>query len=426
MITSFEIKNFKSIDDIDLGLGRLNVFIGENGAGKSNVLEAIALAGAASAGKLDHEFLSSRGIRVTEPYLMKSAFDEGGASLPVIINAASSSGGEVLYKLSNEGEAYSAWKSSLNIKSKKDDVLSDILDLEDSSEGAIFLSVFKSYLASDKITEEQRSVALSKLVKGVKKIEKNKKEDPSSKISVDLDDSNPITEFYVNRRETLQDVRKSLSDFIIFSPENSALRDQKREGQILPLGINGEGLFKLLGVEIGARGKEYLAALNDFLSVFGWFEKIIVGDDSTKDLEISDRFICDKSNRQEVQGANEGFLFLLFYFALFSSELTPRFFAIDNIDASLNPKLCRRLVEELGRLAKKHNKQVLLTTHNPAVLDGLDLDDDEQRLIIVSRDFEGHTKIRRVKKPKTMDGAPFLRLSEAFMRGSLGGLPKGF
>lgn len=80
----------------------------------------------------------------------------------------------------------------------------------------------------------------------------------------------------------------------------------------------------------------------------------------------------------------------------------------------------------MGRLASINNKQVLLTTHNPAVLDGLDLDDDDQRLIIVSRDFDGQTEVRRVKKPKHVEGAPLLRLSEAFMRGSLGGLPKGF
>ena len=71
---------------------------------------------------------------------------------------------------------------------------------------------------------------------------------------------------------------------------------------------------------------------------------------------------------------------MLFYFGLFISEDTPPFFAIDNIDASLNPKLCRRLIKELVNLANKYDKPVIFTTHNPAILDGLNLNDDEQRL----------------------------------------------
>jgi AAA15 family ATPase/GTPase len=74
MIRELHINNYKSLHELTLNVGRFNVFIGENGCGKSNLLEAIALAAAAAADKLDHEFLTSRGIRVTEPQLMRSAF----------------------------------------------------------------------------------------------------------------------------------------------------------------------------------------------------------------------------------------------------------------------------------------------------------------------------------------------------------------
>jgi len=119
-------------------------------------------------------------------------------------------------------------------------------------------------------------------------------------------------------------------------------------------------------------------------------------------------------------------LFLLFYFALFVSDDTPKFFAIDNIDASLNPKLCSHLIKELCSLAKRYDKQAILTTHNPGVLDGLNLDDPEQKLFVIFRNKEGHTKARQILKPKTPDGKEPVRLSEAFLRGYLGGLPKGF
>lgn len=44
MIRSVEIRNFKSIAWTSLSLGNVNVFVGANGSGKSNILEAIGMA----------------------------------------------------------------------------------------------------------------------------------------------------------------------------------------------------------------------------------------------------------------------------------------------------------------------------------------------------------------------------------------------
>src|SRR5882762_5290268 len=76
MIRKVRVENYKSIPDLALDLGRVTVLIGANGSGKSNILEAIALASAAAQNKLDNEFLISRGIRVTETRFMRSAFAE--------------------------------------------------------------------------------------------------------------------------------------------------------------------------------------------------------------------------------------------------------------------------------------------------------------------------------------------------------------
>src|SRR5208337_3746604 len=76
MIRKVRINNYKSIPELTLELGRVTVLIGANGSGKSNILEAIALASAAAQNKLDNEFLITRGIRVTETRFMRSAFRE--------------------------------------------------------------------------------------------------------------------------------------------------------------------------------------------------------------------------------------------------------------------------------------------------------------------------------------------------------------
>ena len=83
MIKQVRIRNYKSVVDAKLSLGRFNVMIGANGCGKSNLLEGIAMAGAASANKLDNEFFDNRGIRVTDPNLMLSAFENNRKTIDI-------------------------------------------------------------------------------------------------------------------------------------------------------------------------------------------------------------------------------------------------------------------------------------------------------------------------------------------------------
>jgi recombinational DNA repair ATPase RecF len=45
-VLDLQIKNFKSIDELELQLGRVNLFIGENGCGKTSILEAVGMAAA--------------------------------------------------------------------------------------------------------------------------------------------------------------------------------------------------------------------------------------------------------------------------------------------------------------------------------------------------------------------------------------------
>lgn len=426
VITNIKIENYKSIDKLEIPLGRVNVLIGENGAGKSNILESIALAGAAVGGKLDSEFLASRGIRVTRPEYMRPAFPGFKADDPISISIEASSGDSVAFKLTNDNQPYSKWKSQYSGEAVK---LSDLDEL---------FSSFKAfYSEKNNNTKETLSKLFRDITNQVSKAleanppikkSKTKKDKITIPISVELDDGDAFTQYLVKRHTLHNEPGKDLQDFIVYSPENSSLRSFQKEGQIEPLGINGEGLLRLMSVfQSDGKYTEVFHEIRRLLCVLGWFEDLEVVDDKNQlasRIEIKDRYLDESRRHFDQMSTNEGFLFLSFYFSLFSCDLTPKFFAVDNIDASLNPKLCSLLMKELIKLAIKHDKQVVLTTHNPAILDGLNLDDDEQRLFVISRNRQGFTRLKRVKKSLN-DGAP-IRLSEAFLRGSLGGLPKGF
>ncbi len=391
MLQDIQIENYKSIQKLKLGLGRVTVLIGENGSGKSNILEAIALASAAANDKLDNEFLFSRGIRVTNPEYMRSAFDKEQITQGIKINFyGKNSDFKFGYILQNNNKAYSSWLIEENKIDKK-------------KEQKIENDIRKKYSQIIPVNVENLEIKF---------------------------DDNFILETILRKKEQFikQEVHQSyLDNFLIYSPENFALRQFEKEGQIQPLGINGEGLFKLLKVLNLDQSK--INELKEKLKLLFWFEDFTIHADfldSEKSLKTKDRYLDPDLSAFDQKSANEGFLFLLFYFALFISDDTPRFFAIDNIDASLNPKLCSQLMRELVQLAKKYDKQVIVTTHNPAILDGLDLDDPEQQLWVIYRNKFGHTKTRSVEKPTPLEGQDPVKLSEAFMRGYIGGLPKNF
>jgi len=391
MIESIHIQNFKSIYDLNINLGRVNLFIGENGSGKSNLLEALVFVSAGQSNKLDNEFLVSRGMRVPEPELMKSAFTEEDKDKDITVSLLIDKENNDFTFTYDKNNAYSQWEMLENGQSVKG-----------------------FYSSTNKIRQEVQEIIhsynkiqqLDKILENLKKIDLLEEE---------------LDNFFQKR------IGSRLTNFLIYSPENTALRTFEKEGQIQPLGINGEGLLKLLKVINNYEDKSYIQTIIESLHLFGWFEDITIpSKENPENLVI----IKDKYLYREIDqcSANEGFLFILFYITLIVAKETPKAFAIDNIDASLNPKLCTKLMTILADLAQKYDKQIFLTTHNPAILDGIDLNDEEQKLFVVSRNDIGHTQMKRITiedNPKDEDGES-LHLSEAFLRGYLGGLPRGF
>ena len=64
--------NFKSLYNVSFEPGKVNVFIGANGAGKSTILEGIGLLSAAMTDRVDSMSLQRRGVRLSVPSLYKS------------------------------------------------------------------------------------------------------------------------------------------------------------------------------------------------------------------------------------------------------------------------------------------------------------------------------------------------------------------
>lgn len=362
MIETITVKNFKSITDMTLSLGNVNVFIGANGSGKSNILEAIAMVAAERSAQIEVNSMIQKGIRIAKPDLMISSFYGQPSNNTINVNISGTEGERIKYAVTNltPEDIYSTWNAPWSTGARR---------------GNIKEAVEKT----DKLKEY-------------------------------------------------------LSKYLIYSLSINALRGLTSDSLQYPLGLNGEGLDVLLNNIPKEEIMQIKESAKDYIS---WIEDIFFDNEdiykmqgyklgrSKSNLYFRDKFMQKKNNLFSAENANEGALELLFYLTLFISRKTPDFFAIDNIENGLNPRLCRFLMKKICELAVKNGKQVLITTHNPAILDGLNLNDGSQRLYVVTRNDEGKTQAKRIQT-KEQTGEQRMMLSEMWMKGLIGGVPYNF
>jgi predicted ATPase len=386
MLTSITIQGFKSLQHIQaLELGQVNVFIGANGSGKSNLLEAVGFLSAAADGRLDDQALLRRGVRASVPELYKSSFRSSDANEGMKLCSSWQIGQEQAeFNVSftkKEGSRWDPWQ-------------------------------FERFLSRNKIpilnTSQSESKALSLLAT------------LGGNIAASL-----IT---------------TLTDYGIYSPNTPTLRGMETDiTQRAPVGLAGgqlaEAVADLLDPSEGIFGR---LDLDELFKLLDWVDEIQIvppSDDLVSAsvptlrniIRFTDRWMNQGHNQLSAYDASEGALYVLFALVLALHPKSPFLFAIDNFDQAMHPRLARATIRLFSQqiLATDPPRQVLLTTHNPLVLDGLDLRDNRIRLFTVERTPSGATRIDRVLVSEevlyaTQNG---LSLSNLWVMGRLGGVP---
>jgi predicted ATPase len=395
-LQSLEIKDFKSLKQVSIELGQINVFVGANGAGKSNLLEAVGILGACASGVVDDQSLARRGVRPGVPELYKSSFE--GEKMAPMISLGATSVSEVKY------HAY--------ITNPADRPLPQWLFSNES------LSLSRKLIASR--SPRGNATALG--------------------LSMPVENNRSVTALVRASQEAPLEVRgflAALDDFAIFAPVTPILRgiapDPAQRG---PVGLFGGQLPEAVALLQSVGGPN--GPLDVAYTLIDWASKISVGQPSRRFLspsvptsryvlEFRDLFMAKRRNTLSGYDASEGALYVLFMLVLAVHGQSPSILAIDNFDQALNPRTARALTRVFVASALENGRQVFLTTHNPLVLDGLALDDPRVRLFTVSRDPEGHTKVnavpvRNLAALKKKHGE--FALSNLWIAGRLGGMPK--
>lgn len=394
-LASITVKDFKSLKDLHVDLGQVSVFVGANGAGKSCLLEAIGIVGACASGAVDDQALLRRGVRPGVPELYKSSFKGESIAPKISLQAVSSSGGDYRAYITNPT-----------------------------------LNPGTYWVFGNETVKDGSETLASRGPKG---------NASAIGLSVPLENNRSLTTLVRASQKTPAHVRAffaQLENFAIFSPVTPVLRGIAPDtAPRSPVGLYGGQLAE--AVAVLRTQKHGRRAMDNALSMIDWAESVAAGEPKRSYLspsvpasrmvvEFRDRFMADKRRTLSGYDASEGALYVLFMLILATHSQSPRVFAVDNFDQALNPRTARELTRTFVEHCLDADRQVLLTTHNPLVLDGLNLGDERVRLFTVRRDPKGHTKVKRVPvkdfaalKEKHGEHA----VSRLWIEGRLGGMP---
>lgn len=399
-LKKFTVKNYKALKDISFEIGSVNVFIGTNGAGKSSVLEALGILSASVNEQVDDDSLFRRGVRLGTPKVYKSSFNALSRQPNTI---------EFMAEWIDMGREY-GYKVNLS-------------NPTDNPETC--WSYFSETLSQD-------GVDVPELTRG----QRTKKVSPQGGESAfSIEKHRGILSFYKNTSKTafIANFYDLLRDYAIYTPSTECLRGVIADSsQRKPIGLHGGRLEEAIS-DLLSDDSFGTMDIEDLYELLDWVKNIEIGK-PLKDMiptgvptpqrviQFTDRYMKDYEgkNRLSSYDASEGALYVLFVLALSMHPDTPKSFAIDNFDQAMNPRLTRAVMKCFSENIIRNNKLAFVTTHNPLLLEGLDLTNPKIKLFTMDRDSNGFAEI---SEAKIKSGSDSPSISKLWLSGALGGVP---
>ena len=410
-----EVRSFKSIVNQTMDFGRVNVFIGANGSGKTNLLEAIGVLSCALSGEVSYAALAKRGIRLSTPGLFASSFRNIERPQAFSLKADM---GSLRYEAS----------------------------LLSKNEGPFHYAAEKLVWSEGAANRDETS----------QRLRLDEAKQPDSALSVSAGMLPTVCRLHKFNHQPIE----ALRSYAIYAPNTFVLRGLVRDPSIRPgdpkieavqepaaqytlgesrLGLHGHHLANAVKEIVEGPDRQARLELQRCLQSLSWFDALEVIDRApslppsspfgSRNLAVrfKDKFLKESHSELQADDVSEGALFTLFALVLLLHQHSPNVYALENLDSCLHPNLVSDLMSHINQLAvKAPAKQLFITTHNPSALDAVDLFDDGQRLFEVFRNKEGHTEVSRIEPPKGFTRDDWvkkhggMRLSEIWHAGIIG------
>ena len=341
-IKNITIHNFKSLYDVSFEPGNVNVLIGANGSGKSSVLEAIGTLSAAMTDRVNSNSLQRKGVRLSAAQLYKSKFLDIRKE-PVTVDF------QVGWQKDSHDYQYS-----------------------------VHLTV-----PTDGDSWKYHTESASKDGKAVFGRSNRSKGQMNNKIGYFTVTEALASDEYIS-------AGNYIGNYGIYQPDTLTLRGTVPDPtQVSPIGLNGGRLAEAIGDLMKVVDSDLMFGslyMSDVLELIEWASDFRVGKPkkstlnpgvpaASRIIEFQDRYLKDTALFTGYD-ASEGALYVLFMLCVAMHPDAPKMFGIDSFDHAMNPRLARRITQVFSRLIIENGKTVFMTTHNPLVLDGLDLTDE--------------------------------------------------
>jgi energy-coupling factor transporter ATP-binding protein EcfA2 len=451
MISELKIRNFKSLESVDLKLGNFNLLVGANASGKSNFLDALRfLQGIATHLKLE-EVLNGKpqtstsarwsGIRGGSRLVAFRAHDgtvspafsfhvtqptmAGNASLTYTIEASPIAGRIVREEIAIDGGRH--WplaKKPFDLPPTEPD--SRVYESTMIPELTTVAKI--GHLSS----EVERRMAATKNLRATINQQLNESEpnsksalDPSVKVALkDALSEEKTAEFLVLWDEYMQTFLEMLSRFQIdpstmtdddfqtliaeaerllgllgdiqsIDPRPELLRRYSKSGGLSRLDEYGDGLAGL--VQKISETPETKDALLEWLKELrpDEIDDLITIKGAVDDFMVA---IQEGTNQFPAEVLSDGTLRFIAIAVAFFQPSMPKVLIIEDIEKGFHPSRLRLLLELMRSQSKRTGTQVFATTHSPTLLNWL-TEEDRKTTFVCTRDAEtGATKMRSLSE----------------------------
>lgn len=394
MIEKVRIRNFKAIREAEIRLDEINAFVGNNGSGKSSVIEALHTLQSIL------EFGLTEGINkrwIGLEHIRHFSAPDGDSDILIEVSGKFKSY-QYFYSLSfnrlMETGAYVFKGEKLTIDSER---LFEISKVDNRGNGDYFYAIPQKEIPTDfelPLTALHKNEFASRSILGQERIE------PGG-IHYDMR-NNSLSANSERKGEGLRTQFKAyiLSWYFINIQPESLYFPAPRDFSNFFKGVEPDG--KNLADYLSSLDRSDVSEKKEIILEKLQFILPYVSQLGTNDIQIQNLvylFLTEQGSTRQIPSwlLSTGTLRALTLLTLFNTVNWPCVFFIEEMENTLDPRTLNLLVNEMDRMTPKH--QFVITTHSPYLLDLLEM----QHIIVADRLEEGPV-YTRPDEQKELDG----------------------
>jgi predicted ATPase len=368
MISRLIVSHFKSIETCDVGLGHINVFVGNNGSGKSNVIDAIRFVKDAVQNGLDRAVSDRHGIDSIRQWSPSGRFRP---SLCLVVTDDEFFG-RYSFSLDSSKGVFRVIKEEAEIAFRERyDYEEDETNRVAIGDKCLFLVRKENMSTSTSwefgVESEDDDFDATQIIQLA-----GKTTGDSSQLTTDRPD-----ELIFNTRSMLHweygTLRRHLVDFQGYSIYPNTLRTPQEPSNETYLAPEGRNLASILKrMTKNKRGGEALSQITEAMrAIMPNLERISVL--SLGGFLVPQFHMIETSGKRHmfnVSQMSDGSLRVLGLLTALYQQPRPSVIALEEPEQTVNPGVLTVLADSIKEVSKR--SQILITTHSPHLLDQFD------------------------------------------------------